>query len=865
MKVKRYLPILLSVTASTFVLSGCSDFNNGFDAKNYEYKQSFADMFGNPDPNQTWSTVSRSTLDVSIDMPNNYNDCTIKVYTANPRGEVKNSYLLGEWKATNGSSSKFTFDMPSDLKTAWVAIVNKDGGRIVKEANIKDNNCKAEFRLNGYSTRSASTGSYSESDTWTGFPLNKYYNPAYDTDNTETPGFIQIYPENKLDYSRGLCTDFEFVATGEPITFTHFYACTGGNDKLYYFTYDPASETLEQAYADYTHHVALCEGAAAHTQAYVGSSGLSSYGNNGWKSISDGSIDGGIKDGKIIDAPATWNDGYTDHDNENIGSAFRGKTFTITGCTPGEHIVFYLVNGTTPTHTAGSDDIAATRSAINKPFYQSSTGKTLNPQLAGVLTVGGVTYLGFEDALSWGGHTVNPNEYYDLNDIVFTVTGGYTIEDHEDKIDQAMSYIIAYEDLGGSFDFDFNDIVLKATHVAGRNTATLSVLAAGGTLPVSISYDGQAICSDVHAEFGQSTKTVINALPGKHKEYGTRSFTITGIDDSTNPFYLSKISITVSRSDGEISTIHSPQYYTSSIPDEAHKVGADEDTSIPYAILIANPEWDWCDENISIATVDGFIDWVQDANKVAWYEDGNMWGKANNVPSNENVISGSTVYQKIEASQFADCSYGATVTMTISDFSANGDLSFFTKYKGLENWNSDSKALESQPSYSVTSSTSTTVTLELSAGCEAFNDGLFIVYDNTKFKVSAISVTPAEAPNYGEEITLTYDGSNTYGYKILLSDITTKLQNLSDDDVIMLTYTKAAETTSSCGNIIGGMNGYYAYQCTTLTPSDKIDNTDIIQVKFNYGTIKGYDFITVPLQSYNGGTVGKHLTNVYVK
>lgn len=746
--------------AAMLAVTACQDYDLGLTVDEIKYKQEFEKVFGNKvDANQTWSTASRSTLDVSVDMPSTYNDCTVKVYTANPRGDIKNSYLLGEWKVTNGSSSKLTFDMPMDLKTAWVAIVNKDGGRIVKEAKINKNQCSADFSLGSAVTRGTSTGTFSEGDTWTGFPINSYYNAAYETDQVnETPGFIQVYPENNLDYSRGLCTDFEFVATGEDIIFTHFYACTDGKDNIYYFTYNPATETLEEAYADYENHVALCQGAAAHTQCYVGSTNLSSYGTNGWKTISDGSIDGGIMDGKIINAPATWNDGYVDHDNENVGCAFRGKTFTISGCTPGEHIVFYLVNNTTPTHVAGNDQIAATRSAINQKFYLSALEKNVNAQFAGVLTVNDVTYLGFEDALIIGNSGDKPNQFYDINDVVFTVTGGYTIEDHEDKIEQAMSYIIAYEDLGGSFDFDFNDIVLKATHVAGRNTATLTVLAAGGTLPVSISYDGNVVCSDVHSEFGQATTTVINAMPGQHNQYGTRSFTVTGID-SDHPFALNKISITVTRGDGEISEIHSPQYYTSSIPDEAHQVGATEDTSIPYAILIANPNWDWCDENVSIATQDGFVDWVADASQCDWYEQGNTWGVSNDVPSNENVISGTTVYQKIPAAQFTECTYGATVTFTISDFTADGDLSFYTSYSGVEGETS-SVALESQASISVTSSSETTVTLELSAHCEAFTSGLIVVYDNSKFKVSAISVTPAEAPSYGEQITFADDAKS---------------------------------------------------------------------------------------------------------
>lgn len=732
-KFYRFAPMLAAMLAVT----ACQDYDLGLTVDEIKYKKEFEKVFGNKvDANQTWSTASRSTLDVSVDMPSTYNDCTVKVYTANPRGDIKNSYLLGEWKVTNGSSSKLTFDMPMDLKTAWVAIVNGDGGRIVKEAAIKNNCCTAEFNIVPSSTRSAFNGTVTAttSSDWTYFPKDVYYNP-----DAEKNSFIEVYPENDLDYSLGLCTDFEFVATGtDDIRMTYFYSNTGGTDKLYFFKYDPERETLAQAYADYTNHVAIETVNAKDNIQFHWSSGGQS-----WAVGNGGDVDNYLKDGT-----------YGPDDKGYVG---RGHTVTISGLSAGEHIVFYLTPSNTLTYQARQDQIACTRSSINQQKY--SINKDV--QFAGVLQVGGVTYLGFEDALSMDNDytTDKPNEFYDINDIVFTVTGGYTIEDHEDKIEQAMSYVIAYEDLGGSFDFDFNDIVLKATHVAGRNTATLTVLAAGGTLPVAISYDGNIVCSDVHAEFGEATTTVINAMPGQHSQYGTRAFTITGIDDSTNPFALSKISITVTRGDGEISEIHSPQYYTSSIPDEAHQVGATEDTSIPYAILIANPNWDWCDENISIATQDGFVDWVADASQYAWYQQGNTWGVSNDVPSNEITISGTTVYQKIAASQFSECTYGATVTFTISDFTANGDLSFYTAYSGVEGA-STSTALESQPSISVTSSSETTVTLDLSAHCEAFTSGLIVVYDNSKFKVSAISVTPAEAPSYGEQITFADDAKS---------------------------------------------------------------------------------------------------------
>ena len=82
-------------------------------------------------------------------------------------------------------------------------------------------------------------------------------------------------------------------------------------------------------------------------------------------------------------------------------------------------------------------------------------------------------FLGFED---W------PNDGqlsdFDLNDVVFAFDGckPHIINEEADK------WLLACEDLGGSFDIDYNDVVFAVEHISGQPTAKLTPLAAGGTL-----------------------------------------------------------------------------------------------------------------------------------------------------------------------------------------------------------------------------------------------------------------------------------------------------------------------------------------------------------------------------------------------
>lgn len=128
--------------------------------------------------------------------------------------------------------------------------------------------------------------------------------------------------------------------------------------------------------------------------------------------------------------------------------------------------------------------------------------ENLNPCHASTFHVGGQMFLGFED---WP-NNANASDF-DLNDLVLAFDGCTPTIINEDP-EPAATWLVACEDLGGSFDTDYNDVVFKVEHVSGRETATLTPLAAGGTLASYIFFEdpttnANEICfGEIHQLFG---------------------------------------------------------------------------------------------------------------------------------------------------------------------------------------------------------------------------------------------------------------------------------------------------------------------------------------------------------------------------
>jgi hypothetical protein len=157
-----------------------------------------------------------------------------------------------------------------------------------------------------------------------------------------------------------------------------------------------------------------------------------------------------------------------------------------------------------------------------------------------------------------------------------------------DPSDDTPAYTIAYEDLGTTDDFDFNDIVLYIYPDATTNKLRVDLVAAGGTLPVTVKYDG----TELFSKSGGMKNTTTRG-----KVLDSKTVDLPSGFSMTNSNYTSLFQIEVKGTNSSY-VVH---------PNIA--AGA-----APQALVIAGA-WDWPLERVQINTAyPNFNSWVSDPN-----------------------------------------------------------------------------------------------------------------------------------------------------------------------------------------------------------------------------------------------------------
>lgn len=234
------------------------------------------------------------------------------------------------------------------------------------------------------------------------------------------------------------------------------------------------------------------------------------------------------------------------------------------------------------------------------------------------------TFLGFED---WA------TSITDLNDILF-VFGGTTTPTVDDKDnptippvideddDSQSSWIIACEDLGNTDDYDFNDIVLKITHVSGENDAYMTPLAAGGTLATDV-YFGNKNLGEIHGLISSAYAntndngyyTMLNTDGGSNPGPGARktlagvggNFSLAPSDGESNFGGISLVVHQANDEIGEVETIN-----------ENKRISAPEKGAVPQ-MFVVDGSWKWPKERRRIEDAyPSFGDWVGNASNTTW-------------------------------------------------------------------------------------------------------------------------------------------------------------------------------------------------------------------------------------------------------
>lgn len=157
-------------------------------------------------------------------------------------------------------------------------------------------------------------------------------------------------------------------------------------------------------------------------------------------------------------------------------------------------------------------------------------------------------------------------------------------------------------------DFDFNDVVFDVRLNTAHTKAQVKFLAAGGTLPLTVGWDGQGTNwndYEVHNIFGVSTGTMVNTnwKTGVTKDYVTKTFT-----GSFSTYNDVKIMV-LKGENWEVITAH---------------------TGWPASKILVNTTYQWCDEredigikynSVTSGCPKSFRDYVKDPSvKSDWYE-----------------------------------------------------------------------------------------------------------------------------------------------------------------------------------------------------------------------------------------------------
>lgn len=231
------------------------------------------------------------------------------------------------------------------------------------------------------------------------------------------------------------------------------------------------------------------------------------------------------------------------------------------------------------------------------------------------IDVEGRKYLACDDGCEIiNGRGATTPQYYHM---VFSIDGDLTdrfVDDEDpegDPVDpnsgklsnDTLSWILACEDLGENADYDFNDVVLKISHVAGSTTASVSLLAAGGTLADFIFFGNECL-GEVHDLFGDTVVKTVNTWNKQNTLVKT-------------PVYIGCVTVP----EDFTMTDENMGGFTIRRGDIEGVVAAPQKGNVPYMICVPD-SWKWPEELTSI--VDAYPDfagWCNDhTSNLDWYK-----------------------------------------------------------------------------------------------------------------------------------------------------------------------------------------------------------------------------------------------------
>lgn len=610
MKKKQILSCALSASLVTLSLVGCSDYDNGYTSKEIAFQTAFRKQFGDIDPEQDWNMAERASVTVTTS-----HSSDIKIYAKN--NDVYS--LVGHYSDVTGTQ---TLDVDVIEGTTDIMVsdgVNSVFAKVGESVTIGD-------------TRVITKQGENNDGSVTVQEADEYRD--FGDEYIET---VQSVLEEEADNRNKVTDNFTFVSTGESFTFyplffwTDSYHILGiywqGNDGQYHWQDIYETKTGDELVYrkknesdsyDYEHT----------NKDSQRSDNWGNWTREGYNLASKAitvTLPKGTKFGFYLEV-------YNKDDKyyHTVYSEARlNKEYSEVSMQKKETINGWDGNNMTQSPEKGTYEYAATFT------------KTINGKLC--------KFFCFED---W-------NYKPDLNDLIFMFDDSNVelIPETSDEDETTLtSWIISAEDLGSTFDIDYNDVVIEVQHVSGENKAKVTPLAAGGTL-ASYVFFGEQCVGEIHGLLNERWKgdnitsgafIPLNASPGRTTKGTTIDIEVPA--DFTLADYLDKS--TVGNSSFDKDNAHKMGGFNIRVVPSgtvASEVAAtvdgqriqnvlgNEGSEAPYVICTpkywtrtnddgtkTTGHYRWSKETYPMTSAYSgtvtFADWVADKNKVDWYK-----------------------------------------------------------------------------------------------------------------------------------------------------------------------------------------------------------------------------------------------------
>ena len=432
-----------SLIATVLLLTGCSDYDNGYKASEIKFRSEFVQKFGNIDSEQDWNYADRAQVTVVTASPRNITIYTEKngTYT-----QVANFLNVSGTQVLKFDVQKDTYNIVvNDGTTAYRCMM---GGTVDFEAGI------------------TSTGELTEETR------------SHNVNRNEWPSQFIIPANITEEEERRVVEEFSKVHYGAYneviLPWDKIFVQQVHKGEINYIDQTGNAATLG---SDYMNHLQIYNKNSSVTQTVYGNS-ADQVGNY-----------------------------------EHVNDFNSGDQHADYGEIIGDTYMFDLDPTDVVTETIKGVD-GQTIHWVKQWLYHNSKDSKYHAEYI-YKVVDGNLYLGFDFyATLPDGQTANKNMRVErdwvFNDWIIKVTAGQGAIVPQAALQnaRAASYILAGEDLGGGFDIDYNDVVVKVEHLAGQQLANIVPLAAGGTLASYLFFtdaDGKEVCAgEIHQLLGAS-------------------------------------------------------------------------------------------------------------------------------------------------------------------------------------------------------------------------------------------------------------------------------------------------------------------------------------------------------------------------